>query len=53
MNFILCASSTDCTDSYHISFDKDEEYTVGEFIGKILKERGQREWGKFEINNGI
>lgn len=53
MNFILRASFTDCTNSYVISFDKGEEYTIGEFISKILKERGQKEWGKFEINNSI
>ena len=51
MNFILRASFTDCTDSYVISFDKDEEYTVGEFISRILKERGQKEWGTFEIHD--
>ena len=38
----------DCTSVYDISFDYNEEYTVGEFIGAILSNRKRR-----NFNTGI
>ena len=56
MRFCSIQSLGDCTDVYVIIFDHDEKYTVGEFIGAILKDRGKSEWGCFIVestNNAI
>lgn len=47
MRFCSIQSLGDCTDVYVITFDSNEKYTVGEFIGAILKGRGKSEWGYF------
>lgn len=46
MVFSIIESYGDCTNKYNISLSK--EYTVGEFIDTILKERTD-EWGSMEI----
>ena len=43
MRFCSIQSLGDCTDVYVVIFDNDEKYTVGEFIGAILKDRGRKE----------
>ena len=56
MRFCLVKSLGDCTSVYNISFNYNEKYTVGEFIGAILKDRGKKEWGCFIVestNNAI
>ena len=50
MRFCLVKSLGDCTSVYNISFNYNEKYTVGEFIGAILKDRGKKEWGYFRID---
>ena len=49
MRFYSIKDLGDCTSVYDISFDYNEEYTVGEFIGAILSDRGNKEWGYFKI----
>lgn len=48
MRFYIINSYGDCTSSYGINLDK--EYTVGEFIDTIFKERSD-EWGSIDIVN--
>ncbi len=48
MRFCMLESHGDCTSSYSISLDK--EYTVGEFIDTVLKEKSD-EWGDIEVVN--
>lgn len=48
MRFCMLESYGDCTSSYSIYLDK--EYTVGEFISTVLKERSN-EWGNIQIFN--
>ena len=50
MRFCSIQSLSDCTNVYIITFDHNESYTVGEFIGAILKDRGKSEWGYFRID---
>lgn len=42
MRFYSIKDLGDCTSVYDISFDYNEEYTVGEFIGAILSDRGKK-----------
>ena len=51
MRFCSIQSLGDCTDVYVITFDSNEKYTVGEFIGAILKGRGKSEWGYFKVES--
>ena len=53
MRFYSIKDLGDCTSVYDISFDYNEEYTVGEFIGAILSDRGKKEWGYFKIDSTI